>query len=432
MTRGRAVPNHSPHGASGKRHIWQILGPGLITGASDDDPSGIATYSQAGAQLGYGLAWTMLFSFPLMAAIQEICARIGRVTGHGIAGNMRRHYHPALLHGAVWLLIGANLFNIGADLSAMGDVVHMLVGGPRLLYIAAFAAFCVVAEVYMRYARYIGLLKWTAMSLLAYVAAALAVNVPWGTVIDATFRPTITLDSAFALTAVLGTTISPYLLFWQSSDEAERERRDRHAHPLLRSSVDAVAEFHRIRVDTWIGMFLSNLIGWFIIVTVAATLHTHGVTNIDTSSQAAEALRPIAGPFAYAVFSLGIIGTGLLTVPVLAGSAAYALGEALHWPVGLARRPMNAKAFYGAIATATALGLGMNLTPLDPIKALFWSAVLNGVAVTPLMLATMLLARNRRVMGELVLPAPLAAAGWVATLAMAGTTILMVATWGQG
>jgi len=329
----------------GRRRIWQILGPGLITGASDDDPSGIATYTQAGAQFGYGLVWTMLFSFPLMAAIQEVCARIGRVTGHGIAGNLRRHYSPAILYGAVSLLVVANVFNVAADLSAMGDVVRLLVGGSPLFYVVVLGTLCVVAEVYMRYRRYIALLKWTSMSLLAYVAVAFSIHVPWLDVLHQTFVPSFTAGAALALTATLGTTISPYLFFWQSSDEAELERQDRHAHPLIRAPAGALVEMHRIRVDTAIGMLFSNLIGWFIIVSVAATLHANGLVNIVTSTEAAQALRPVAGPFAFALFALGIIGTGLLTVPVLAGSAAYAFGEALRWPVGLARRPRKAKAF---------------------------------------------------------------------------------------
>jgi len=411
-----------------RRPIWQILGPGLITGASDDDPSGIATYSQAGAQFGYGLAWTMLFSFPLMAAIQEICARIGRVTGHGIAGNIRRHYPPALLPFTVGLLVVANVINLGADLNAMGDVVQLFIGGPRLLYTFGFGALCVVLEIYMRYRRYIDLLKWASLTLLAYVAAALSIEIPWGEVLRHTFMPSFSLDAALALTATLGTTISPYLLFWQSSDEAEKERQDRHAHALIRAPGEATAEIFRIRIDTYIGMFFSNLIGWFIIVTVASTLHAHGAVTIDTASQAAEALRPIAGPFAFLLFALGIIGTGMLAVPVLAGSAAYALGETLKWPVGLARLPMEAKAFYGTIAAATMLGVGMNLTPLDPIKALFWSAVLNGVAAAPLMAVAMLMASSRRVMGPFVLRPGLAFMGWLATLAMAGAAIGMFAS----
>jgi len=396
-----------------KRRLWQILGPGLITGASDDDPSGIATYSQAGAQFGYTLAWTMLFSFPLITAIQEISARIGRVTGRGIAGNIRRHYPPALLYFTVGLLIVTNVINLGADLNAMGDVVQLLIGGPRLPYVFGFGVLCIVLEITMRYRRYIDLLKWTCVTLLAYAAVAMTIRIPWGEVLFDSLVPNFSLDAALALTATLGTTISPYMLFWQSSDEAENERQDRHAHILTLAPAEAPAEIRRIRLDTYIGMFFSNLIGWFIIV---------------TASQAADALRPVAGPFAFLLFALGIIGTGMLAVPVLAGSAAYALGETLKWPVGLARLPMDAKAFYGAIAAATMIGVGMNLTPIDPIKALFWSAVLNGVVAAPLMAVTMLMARNRRVMGRFVIRPGLAAVGWIATLAMAGSAVVLFAS----
>jgi NRAMP (natural resistance-associated macrophage protein)-like metal ion transporter len=411
-----------------KRRLWQILGPGLITGASDDDPSGIATYSQAGAQFGYTLAWTMLFSFPLITAIQEISARIGRVTGRGIAGNIRRHYPPALLYFTVGLLIVTNVINLGADLNAMGDVVQLLIGGPLLPYVFGFGVLCIVLEITMRYRRYIDLLKWTCVTLLAYAAVAMTIRIPWGEVLFDSLVPNFSLDAALALTATLGTTISPYMLFWQSSDEAENERQDRHAHILTLAPAEAPAEIRRIRLDTYIGMFFSNLIGWFIIVTVAATMHSHGSVTIETASQAADALRPVAGPFAFLLFALGIIGTGMLAVPVLAGSAAYALGETLKWPVGLARLPMDAKAFYGAIAAATMIGVGMNLTPIDPIKALFWSAVLNGVVAAPLMAVTMLMARNRRVMGRFVIRPGLAAVGWIATLAMAGSAVVLFAS----
>jgi len=411
-----------------KRRLWQILGPGLITGASDDDPSGIATYSQAGAQFGYTLAWTMLFSFPLITAIQEISARIGRVTGRGIAGNIRRHYPPALLYFTVGLLIVTNVINLGADLNAMGDVVQLLIGGPRLPYVFGFGVLCIVLEITMRYRRYIDLLKWTCLTLLAYAAVALTIHIPWGEVLYHSLVPNFSIKAALALTATLGTTISPYMLFWQSSDEAENERQDRHAHILTLAPGEAPAEIRRIRIDTYIGMFFSNLIGWFIIITVAATMHAHGTVTIETASQAAEALRPVAGPFAFLLFALGIIGTGLLALPVLSGSAAYALGEALKWPVGLARLPMDAKAFYGAIAVATLIGIGMNLTPIAPIKALFWSAVLNGVAAAPLMTVAMLMARNRRVMGRFIIHPGLAVMGWIATLAMAGSAILMFAS----
>ena len=421
----------SDQAAPRRQRLLQILGPGLITGASDDDPSGIATYAQVGAQFGFSMSWVMLFSFPLMAAIQEISARIGRVTGQGIAGNIRRYYPPALVRVVVGILLVTNIINLGADVGAMGDAVKLLVGGPAFAYVVLFGTLCAALEIFMQYRRYVNVLKWTTVALFAYVGTALVVDVPWRDVLFQTLVPSLQFDTSYivAIVAVLGTTISPYLFFWQSSEEAEDEREDPAASPLVDAPDQAPAAIHRIRVDTYLGMFFSNAIGWFIIVTVAATLHAHGVTEIATSAQAAEALRPIAGPFAFFLFALGIIGTGMLAVPVLAGSAAYALAEAFEWPSGLARLPMEAKAFYGTIAVATLIGVIFNLLPIDPMKALFWAAVLNGVAAVPIMVITMLMARQRRVMGAFTLPWPLAAMGWLATLVMAAVVVAMFATW---
>ncbi|HTZ80712.1 MAG TPA: divalent metal cation transporter [Stellaceae bacterium] len=416
------------------RGLWRWLGPGLITGASDDDPSGIATYAQVGAQFGYGMSWVMLFSWPLMAAIQEICARIGRVTGEGIAGNIRRHYSPWLLRAAVTLLLIANVINLGADLGAMGDAVRLVVGwGPRFPYVAGFGVLCVMLEVFMQYRSYVSVLKWTTVTLFAYAVTAFAVHVPWEEVLHDLVLPEISLETKYivAIVAVMGTTISPYLFFWQSSQEAEDEREDPQAKPLVDAPQQAAREIHRIRMDTYLGMGFSNLIALFIIVTTAATLSAHGITEIGTSAQAAEALRPIAGDFAFLIFALGIIGTGMLAVPVLAGSAAYAVGEALDWPIGLARQPKEASAFYGTIAFATAIGVAMNIVDIDPIKALFWSAVLNGVIAVPLMAVTMVMAMAPRVMGDFILPRPLAVMGWLATLVMALIVAAMFATWNQ-
>lgn len=416
--------------AQPKRRFFAILGPGLITGASDDDPSGIATYSQVGAQFGFAMTWVLLFSFPLMAAIQEVCARIGRVTGHGIAGNIRRHYPPWLLHGVVVLVLIANTINLGADLGAMGDALRLLVGGPRLVYIVAFGALCATLQIFMRYRRYANLLKWSAITLFAYVATAFAVHVPWGEALHATFVPALSFgtDYAIGIVAVFGTTISPYLFFWQSSQEAEDQRVDPLAKPLIRAPHQASSEMQRIRIDTYFGMFFSNVISWFIIVAVAATLHANNITDIQSSAQAAEALRPIGGPFTFVLFALGIIGTGLLAVPVLAGSAAYVLAEALKWPLGLARRPMEAKAFYGTVAFSTGVGAALNFTPIDPIKALFWSAVLNGVVAVPIMVVTMLMGQQKRIMGRFTLPLPLSIVGWTATAVMAVVVAVMFFT----
>ncbi|MGE5539575.1 MAG: NRAMP family divalent metal transporter [Gemmatimonas sp.] len=421
------VPSATSPGAKRIR----ILGPGLITGASDDDPSGIATYSQVGAQFGFGVAWVMLFSWPLMAATQEISARIGRITGQGLAGNIRAHYSPVLLRVTVALLVFANVINIGADLGAMADAIHITVGGPPQVYVALLAIGCAGLEIFSSYEHYVAILKWLCLSLLAYVAVVLVVGIPWGRVVYNTLVPTFVFDERYitGIVAVLGTTISPYLFFWQSSEEAEDERTDPDAAPLLYAPKDADRELKRIRFDTYLGMGASNLIGWFIVLTTAATLHAHGITEIESSTQAADALRPIAGEFAFAVFAIGIIGTGLLAVPVLAGSAAYAIGEALRWPTGLGRLPRDAKAFYATIAVATLLGVGINLVEIDPIAALVWSAVVNGIVAVPVMAVMMLMAANEKVMGPLTIPPGLRIVGWASFAAMAAAVIAMFTTW---
>jgi NRAMP (natural resistance-associated macrophage protein)-like metal ion transporter len=410
-----------------------LLGPGLITGASDDDPSGIATYSQVGARFGFAMCWVMLFTFPLMAAIQEISARIGRVTGQGIAGNIRVHYPRWLGTAIVSLLLVANILNLGADLGAMGDALVLLLGGSSRHYVVCFAVGCVLLEVLSRYQNYVAILKWTSITLFAYVATALAVPVPWSQVAWATLVPNFSFNTDYvvAIVAVLGTTITPYCFFWQSSQEAEDERIDPLAHTLIEAPDEARSQIARMRIDTYVGMGYSNLISWFIIVTTAATLHAHGITNIDTSAQAAEALRPIAGPFTFFVFAAGIICIGLLAIPVLAGSSAYALGEVLGWTTGLAREPMDAKAFYGAIAAATLIGIAFNFVGVDPMQALFWCAVLNGVVAVPLMVVMMIMAMQPKVMGQFVLPWPLQAMGWVCTAAMTAAVVIMFATWGS-
>ena len=418
-----------------QRKFWHdllhLLGPGLITGAADDDPSGIATYSQAGAQFGFALGWVMLFTWPLMAAIQEISARIGRATGTGIASNLREHYPVPLVRGIVGLVLVANFINLGADLGAMGDSLRLLIAGPRGLYVVLFAAFCTTLEIYSSYKRYVKFLKWMTLSLFAYVAAALVVQMPWGEVAFSTFIPRIIWQQSYAvvIVAVLGTTISPYLFFWQASEEAEDERIDPSKHALAEPPADARRELRRIEFDTYVGMAFSNLIAFFIIITAAATLHVHGLTSIQTSEQAAEALRPIAGDFAFFIFALGILGTGLLAVPVLAGSSAYALAEAMQWPAGLALLPREAKPFYSTIVGGTVLGIGINFINIDPIKALFWSAVINGVVAVPLMAVMMLTAGQPRVMGAFTLPPWLKIIGWLSTAAMGLAVVVMVATW---
>jgi Mn2+/Fe2+ NRAMP family transporter len=349
-----------------------------------------------------------------------VAARIGCVTGRGIAHNLRRHYPPWLLRAVVLLLVIANVINLGADLGAMGAALNLLIGGPQLLYTVAFAIVCILLETFISYARYAAMLKWATLSLFAYVAVAFAAQVPWGTALHGLFVPHLVFDAphAMALVAVLGTTISPYLFFWQAGQEVEEQHR-RHLKPLCISPRDAGPEFARIRTDTIVGMSVSNIIAIFIIFATATTLNANGVTDIQTSAQAAEALRPVAGPFAFALFAAGIMATGMLAVPVLAGSAAYGVSELFAWTEGLDRKPKEAKAFYATIAIATLGGVALNDTALDPVKALYWSAVVNGVLATPLMAVMMMIASNRHIMGRLTLPTSMRAVGWLATSVMA-------------
>jgi len=407
--------------------IARALGPGLVTGAADDDPSGIATYSQVGAQFGYQLSWILLFSYPLMAVTQAIAARIGCVTGRGITQNLRRHYPRWLLRIVVLLLLVANVANLGADLGAMGSAVQLLVGGPALVYTAILAGFCVLLQVFMSYPRYASVLKWLTLSLFSYVVVVIAVDVPWGEALKSIFVPSVSFDSvhAMAVVAVLGTTISPYLFFWQAGQEVEEQVR-RATLPLYVVPGKAGAELERMGIDTWVGMGISNLISLFIVIATAATLHAHGVTDINSSAQAAEALRPIAGVFTFFLFALGIIGTGLLAIPVLAGSAAYAVCETFNWVEGLDHKLRDARAFYGVIAAATLIGLALNFVGVDPIKALYWSAVLNGVLAAPMMAAMLLIATNRKIMAEFVLPWPMKVGGALAALVMAVASVAFI------
>jgi len=407
--------------------LLEVMGPGLITGASDDDPSGIATYSQAGAQFGYAIGWTMLFSYPLMCAIQLVSAQFGRVTGQG---NIRRHAPAWLLYSIVALLLGANIINIGADLGAMAAALKLLVPVSLPLAVAAFALVSVLLEVFVRYTRYVSVLKWLTISLFAYVATVFVSGVPWGHAISGILWPHLKFSGDYftVIVAVLGTTISPYLFFWQAGEEVEKEKEDCDAQPLKEAPLQAPHEMLRIRWDTYVGMAFSNIIALAIIITTAATLHAHGITNVTTSSQAAIALKPIAGRFAFGIFAVGIIGTGMLAVPVLAGSAAYAMGEAFKWPVGLGLKARRAKAFYGTITIAFILGALLNFSPIDPIKALFWSAVVNGVVAVPVMVMMMVLASRSSVMGEFTLGPLLKSFGWIATGVMALAAVGMFAT----
>ena len=397
------------------------LGPGVITGAADDDPSGIATYSQGGAQFGYSLLWTLFFTYPLMVGIQVVSARIGRVSGYGLAGNIRRHYPPWVLYGLVSLLLVANTFNIGADLRAMADATALLIGGSRHAYILGFGLFCVMLQIYFSYARYVRVLKWLTLSLFAYVGVVFSVDLPWLDVIRGVFVPSLSTNATYLTTvvAIFGTTISPYLFFWQASQECEDIRAVKADRPLRDHPDQAARHLARIKVDTYIGMGFSNLIAFFIMLTTAATLHTHGVIDVQTSAQAAEALRPIAGKFAFLLFSMGIVGTGLLAVPVLAGSAAFAVAESFRWRQGLDLTPLRGARFYGVIAAATLVGVGLGFTPLDPIKALFYAAVINGVISPPIMLVMMRMVSNPTIMGAFIVTRRLRVLGWVSTTVMA-------------
>ena len=378
----RALKPSSTATLSGRvRQILQTLGPGVVTGASDDDPSGIATYSQVGAQFGYGMLWTMVLSYPLMAAIQEISARVGRVTGCGISANLRRCYPRWLLHAAITLVLVANIFNLGADIGAMGAAAQLLLPARTWIYILLFGIASLLLQVFVPYTSYVKYLKWLTLSLFAYVATAFFVRLPWPQVLRATFLPGLTWSKAYltALIAVLGTTISPYLFFWQASQEVEEVKNNRGEKPLKQARRQAPAQLGRIRTDTYVGMALSNIVAFFIILTTAATLHAHGTTDVSTAAQAAQALQPLAGRWAAELFVCGIIGTGMLAIPVLAGSAAYALGEACKWPASLEKKAEQAPGFYLTITVATVAGIVLNFLHIDPIRALFWAAVLKRI-----------------------------------------------------
>ena len=415
------VPALASESSGWLRNTLKFFGPGLVTGAADDDPSGIATYSSVGAQFGYGMLWTMPFIYPFMAGIQEISARLGRITGRGIAGNIRLFYPAWMLYAIVVLLLIANVINIGADIGAMGAAAELLIGGSSLLYCVVFALVSVLLQVFIPYKTYSVFLKWLTLSLFAYVGTVFVVQINWREVLQATCIPDISLkrEHLAALIAVLGTTISPYLLFWQSAEEVKQMENAPAQVALKKAPLQAPEQFQRIKVDTYVGMAFSNFIAYFIILTTAVTLHAHGKTDINTTAQAAEALRPIAGVFASLLFSLGVIGTGLLALPVLGGSAAYAVGEALRWPVGLERKAKEAKAFYAVLVVATMVGLALNFTKVDPIRALVGAAIINGATAAPVMCLMMLLASRRKVMGKLILPGYLKILGWTAAAIMA-------------
>jgi NRAMP (natural resistance-associated macrophage protein)-like metal ion transporter len=426
--------NSSPTKNSRLKTIFRMLGPGLVTGAADDDPSGIATYSQGGAQFGYALGWTMFLTAPFMIAIQLVSARIGAVTGQGVAANIDKALPRSVLHFIVGLLLIANTLNLAADVAAMGDALRLVVGGPMLVYIALFGIGCLAAEILIPYHSYSRYLKALTLVLFAYVATAFSIHIPWGTVAEQTFlpHPLWNRDYALMLVAIFGTTISPYMFFWQASLEAEGRKLRGKAHDAAAAAALpnrlAQKDAFRIVLDTTTGMVLSNIIGFFIIVTTAATLHAHGITKIGTAEQAAEALRPLAGPLAFLLFSLGIIGTGLLAVPVLAGSAAYAVAESVGWEGSLEMPARSAPGFYLIVAATTLAGLGAALTRLDPIQMLFWSAVVNGIVAVPLMVAMMIVVASRKIMGKFAASRWLIISGWCATALMAVVVAALLAT----
>ncbi|MES2700437.1 MAG: divalent metal cation transporter [Pseudomonadota bacterium] len=410
-----------------RRGLLKSLGPGLIAGAADDDPSGIGTHSQVGAQFGYGLSWTFLLSFPLMVVIQQVAAEIGRVTGGGIASNLRRHYPRGLLWTMVGLLLVANVINLGADLAAMGAAVELLAGGSAALYTLLFGVLCIVLEMALSYPRYAAVLKWSTLSLFTYFAVVAVVHVPWGHALRSLVVPEIQFNIAYttAFVAILGTTISPYLFFWQAGQEIEEQRR-RHLKPLYLTARDTGAEMRRIRIDTLTGMAFSTLVSLAIVFATAATLNANGVYDIETSAQAAEALRPVAGDFAFAMFALGIVGTGLLAVPVLAGSAAYAVTEMVGVTGSLDDKPLSARLFYGTIAATTLAGAALSGVGIDPARALYWAAVVNGILAGPLMVVMMLIIRNPKAMGEVRVSGRQIVLGWAATLVMIAASALFL------
>ncbi len=410
-----------------KEHPLSRVGPGLITGVADDDPSGIATYSQAGAQFGLNMLWTMPVCFPLMAAIQSMCARIGRVTGKGLAANIKAAFPPIVLQGAVLLLLVANTLNIAADVAAMGEVAELVTGFNRHLMTGVFVFATLLLQVFVPYHRYVFFLKWLTVSLLAYAAVLFMVHVPWGQVALRTVWPKFSLDSTAAavIVGVFGTTISPYLFFWQASEEVEDMLGKQGAAPLVRDQSAAGEELRRIRWDTWSGMFYSDITAYFIILATGVTLHVSGITDINTAAQAASALRPLAGNFTFLVFALGILGVGLIGVPVLAGSAAYALSEAMGWKWGLERKTSDARGFYGVISVSVLAALAIQYSPISPMKALFWSAVINGVVAVPLMIVIILLVSKKSVMGAYTMGRSLIILGWIATAVMAAAAVRM-------
>ncbi|MDB5169838.1 MAG: natural resistance-associated macrophage protein [Candidatus Saccharibacteria bacterium] len=400
---------------------WHMLGPGLTTGASDDDPSGIATYSQAGAKYGFQLLWLAPLTFPLMATVQEMCARIGMVTGRGLAGNIRVHFNKRLLYLCTTLLFAANALNIGADLGAMAKAVQLL--NPQInfgLLVVGFALASMFMQIFTPYVRYARYLKWLALILLSYVFSTLMAHLDWSNVLHHAVIPSIHFDKdqLFMICAILGTTISPYLFFWQTSQEVEEQILQGKTTLAERQTATAAADIKSMRIDVWSGMFLSNLVMFFIIAACGALLFTHGITNIQTTAQAAQALRPFAGDATYFLFSIGLIGTGLLAIPVLAGSSSYAISESFRWKEGLYRNLRQAYAFYGVIIISMLVGLGLNFVGIDPIKALIYAAVANGLVAPVILFFIVTMSSNKKIMGRWTNKRSTTIIGWIVTLLM--------------
>jgi len=429
-TKNDKTPRRAPSRDAADARVAKRLGPGLVTGAADDDPSGIASYSQAGAQFGYSLLWSVFFTLPLMIGIQIVSARIGRVTGMGLAANIRRHYSPWLLYVIIGLLLIANTINIAADLGAMAAAARLLVGGRTDLYIVGFALLSLGLQIFIPFTHYAPVLKVLTLALFSYVATAFVVNVPWSEVALRTLLPSVNNQAQYlmVLVAVFGTTISPYLFFWQASQEVEELRAAPDEEPLRAAPRQAAAQFRRIKLDTYVGMTFSNLVAFFIMLTTAVTLHEHGITDIQSSAQAAEALRPIAGQFAFLLFAAGIVGTGMLAVPVLGGSAAYAVAESFRWPIGLGLKLKDGLGFYSILIAATLIGVALNFTSVDPVKALIWSAVINGIISVPIMAVMMMMAVRPDIMGRFTIKRRLKALGWLATAVMALAVAAMLAS----
>ncbi|HWF44774.1 MAG TPA: divalent metal cation transporter [Candidatus Kapabacteria bacterium] len=424
-------PRHSVSDISkNAASFWKSLGPGIVTGAADDDPSGVATYSQAGAQIGMPILWLMPITWPLMSAIQMVSAQIGRVTGRGLAANMRKYYGAKLVTPMVLLLFIANIFNLGADISAMGAAVNLVTKLNAHVFAVGLTLASVLLQMFIPYHRYATILKWLTFVLFAYIGVLFFVHVTWAEVLRGTFIPTFDTSRPYLTTfvAILGTTISPYLFFWQSSLEVEEVKTHREVHTLRSHPQEAPLALKRLRRDTILGMGFSNLIAFFIILATAATLHTQGITTIETAGQAAEALRPIAGELCSLLFALGIIGTGLLALPVLAGSAAFAIGEAVGFRTSLEAKPSQAKRFYAVLVFATLLGIGLIYIGLNPIRALYWSAVMNGVISAPIMVVVMMMGSRRTIMGHFTITPMWRYLGWAATIVMSGAVIVFFAT----